>query len=360
MGEQIIRQAENNFPGTTNDWLHRLEIVSIIQETKECKTFILATLDNWKPQYYAGQFITLVFFTKHGEKRRSYSISSAPELGDQLSITIKKVDNGEFSRLLISKAKIGDVLFCSGINGLFLLPLNTTDFLQYFFIAAGSGITPCFSLIKTLLGRSTANVVLIYSNKTKADSIFYRQLKELQVIYKHRFSIYFLYSDRYDINRSRLNNSLLIKLMDDFLFVPVEKAMFYICGPYDFMQMVNITLLTRIPSKNILKENFSTVPRLIIPKPSDTEPHNVKIIFENYEFNLVVQYPMSVLATAKINGIKLPYSCEAGRCGSCVATCTKGKLWMAYNEVLLEEEISTGRVLLCQAFPIDGDVEIIV
>jgi len=52
----------------------------------------------------------------------------------------------------------------------------------------------------------------------------------------------------------------------------------------------------------------------------------------------------------------LPYSCEAGRCGSCTATCIDGKVWMSYNEVLMDDEISKGRVLTCTGYPIGGDV----
>ena len=70
-------------------------------------------------------------------------------------------------------------------------------------------------------------------------------------------------------------------------------------------------------------------------------------------------YPKSIIAAAKDKGIELPYSCEAGRCGSCVATCISGKIWMAYNEVLLDDEIARGRVLTCQGYPVGGDAEII-
>ena len=101
-----------------------------------------------------------------------------------------------------------------------------------------------------------------------------------------------------------------------------------------------------------------TLPRLVIPKPPDTDVHNVTIHINNKEYQLSIQYPASILAIAKKNKIELPYSCEAGRCGSCVATCTKGKIWMAYNEVLTDEEVEKGRVLVCQGFPVDGDAEI--
>jgi ring-1,2-phenylacetyl-CoA epoxidase subunit PaaE len=113
-----------------------------------------------------------------------------------------------------------------------------------------------------------------------------------------------------------------------------------------------------VPRQNIFKENFSTLPRLVVPKPPDTDTHTVTIYIRNERFALNVQYPQTILATAKSQNIQLPYSCEAGRCSSCAATCTRGKVWMAYNEVLTDEEIAKGRILVCQGFPIEGDVEI--
>ena len=336
--------------------IKRLRISTIIAETTNAKTFILEPLDNWQPEYKPGQFLTLVFNTKHGEKRRSYSVSSSPT--EPLSITIKKVDNGEFSRLLNSHAKVGDILFTSGISGIFLLPDDLNKAQQYFFIAAGSGITPCFSMMKTILEKGESNIVLIYSNKSEDDAIFYKQLIKLKQQYSNRFKIEFLFSNIYDVEKSRLSNWLLNQLLDKYLSNQPANALFYLCGPFEYMRMVNITLLNRIPPGNIFKENFSTLPRVIIPRPPDTDAHLATIRINSNTYQLLVQYPLSVLATAKANKIMLPYSCEAGRCGSCVANCTSGKIWMAYNEVLTDDEIEKGRVLLCQSYPVGGDVEI--
>ncbi len=339
--------------------LKRLKIVKVISETKEAKTFILEFLDDWKPVYKPGQFITLVFNTRHGEKRRSYSISSSALLDEPFAITIKKVINGEFSRLLISHAKQGDILLSSGITGLFLLPENIEDCKQYFFIAAGSGITPCFSMLKTILQKGTGNVVLIYSNRSEEDTIFYAQLNKLHLEYPGRFIIHFFFSNIFDFRRSRLSNWLLEQLLDEYLKLPANEALFYICGPFEYMRMANITLLGHVPAGNIFKENFSNLPRLVIPRPPDSNAYFVTIRIGAEVHKIKVQYPSSILATAKKNNITLPYSCEAGRCGSCVATCTRGKIWMAYNEVLTDDEVEKGRVLICQGYPVGGDAEVL-
>ena len=340
---------------------HQLQIVQIISETKDAKTFVLQPLSGWLPQYKPGQFLTLVFETEHGEKRRSYSLSSSPLLNEPMSITIKKMDNGEFSRMLLAKAKAGDVLYTTGITGFFQLPGSINETEQFFFLAAGSGITPCYSLIKTLLHTTDKKVVLVYSNRNEGETIFYNQLQLLQNKFNGRFQIHFLFSNKINVYESRLSNWLLQQLLNKYLSVPKSKALFYLCGPFDYMQMITITLLNEgVEQKNIRKENFNSLPRIIKPSPPDTAAHTVAIHFQNQIHIITVQYPQTVLAAAKANNIALPYSCEAGRCGSCAATCVKGKFWMAYNEVLMDDELAKGRILCCQAYPVDGDAEIIV
>ena len=277
------------------------------------------------------------------------------------ALPLKRVENGEFSRLLISHAKYGDTLISSGVSGFFVLPENADAIQQYFFLAAGSGITPCFSLIKTLLATTSKQIVLIYSNRDRSDAIFYQQLVELQQQYTDRFQIRFLFSSNFDLYHGRLSNWLLQQILKQYMIAKMDQTLFYLCGPFEYMQMVTITLLNEgIPSSNIKKENFSTVPRLVKPAPPDTAAHKVTVHLNNEVREIEVQYPNSILAVAKQEGIDIPFSCEAGRCGSCVATCTKGKIWMAYNEVLMDDEIAKGRILCCQAYPVEGDAEIVV
>ncbi|HTL10028.1 MAG TPA: 2Fe-2S iron-sulfur cluster-binding protein, partial [Chitinophagaceae bacterium] len=86
--------------------------------------------------------------------------------------------------------------------------------------------------------------------------------------------------------------------------------------------------------------------------------HRITLQLQNQQYQLKTQYPQTILAAARAAGIALPYSCEAGRCGSCVATCTSGKVWMRYNEVLMDDEIAKGRILTCVGYPVGGDISI--
>lgn len=336
--------------------IKKLAVTAIIQETADAKTFVLQPLDGWQPVYKPGQFITLVFYTHGVEKRRSFSVSSAND--EPLAITVKKVDNGEFSRLMNYKTAVGDIFFSSGISGFFVMPEKET-YETVCFLAAGSGITPCFALIKHLLVQPGKKIVLIYSNRSEADCIFYAALKLLQEQYKERFSIRFLFSNRNNVLESRLSHWLLSALLQEYLPARKEKTLFFTCGPADYMIMAGISLRSNgILASQIIKEDFSPLPRLVIPRPPDSEAHLVTIHINNEVHTISVQYPKSIVATARELKIELPYSCEAGRCGSCAATCTSGKIWMAYNEVLVDDEIEKGRVLTCQGFPIEGNATI--
>lgn len=338
--------AESNF--------NKLEITKIIPETRDTKTFLLKPI-GWKPEYKAGQFLTVIFNSLSGEKRRSYSFSSSPDYDEPLSITVKRMDNGEFSRHFTDKLQTGDILQTSGIFGFFCLP-ETTDKKQIFFLAAGSGITPCFSLIKSALASTHHDIVLIYSSKKKHDTIFYEELNLLSNKFLERLKIIFIFSEE-EISGKRLSKDVLSGLLNKFMISENENILFYICGPFEYNRMCVITLLSvKIKPENIRKENFNYPIEGIKIKPPDTSEHRVILNLNKVNYEIKVKFPVTILGEAKKHHIPIPYSCEAGRCGSCAAICIEGSVWMSYNEVLTDKEIREGYVLTCQGYPVNGDV----
>lgn len=336
---------------------NRFIVSAVIRETETAKTFEIEPADGKHADYAAGQFITLVFKKGERENRRSYSFSSAPALGEPMRITIKRVANGEYSRQLLSRISIGDILTSSGIAGFFKLPEDLDNYRQLMFLAAGSGITPVYSLLKTALHTTDLPITLLYSNSSKEDTIFHDELTVLQTKFPHRFRIEFLFSQS-ETARRRFSKFLLNELLEQHR-IPLKETLFYICGPESYMLVAGISLITAgVPSKHIKKENFNTRQHVFKPVPPDTEPHKVSVLLNESRFEFDVQYPDTILAAAKKQNIHLPYSCEAGNCGSCTATCVKGMTWMAYNEVLMDDEIAKGKVLTCQGFPVGGDVEL--
>jgi len=338
-------------------------ITSIREETPGVKTFTITYTDGSPITYAAGQFITFVF-THHGkEERRSFSISSCPATNEPLSFTVKRIDNGAYSRLLVDRAKVGDELYTTGAAGLFTLPEKEVNYEQVFFFAAGIGITPVFSLIKTvLITQPSQQVVLIYSNRSREDVVFYNELTALANHYPDRFKAEFLYSTSFDLSRARLSKALLPVLLKEYTHFSKEKLLFFICGPFSYMRMAILSLEEQgIHNEQIRKENFNTNDRVVLKaEPPDKGTHIATIKFNGKEYIFPVAYPDTILQAAKKHGLNLPYSCEVGRCGSCAAICTKGKVWLSYNEVLMDMDLKHGSILTCVGHPINGDVTIVI
>lgn len=337
----------------------QVKVTGIIDETADCKTFVLEPV-NWQPQYEAGQFLTFIFTHHDKEERRSYSISSSPLLDEPLQVTIKRIPNGQYSRWFFTQVSPGSLLTVAEPGGFFRLPSSYENIDHLFFLAAGSGITPVYSLIKTALCTTALPVTLVYSNSRERDIIFHPSLLELNRLFPERFTIRFLFSDHYDIYHSRLSKTLLNHLLQLYN-IPLDKTFFYTCGPENYMLMASITLITAgVARERIRKENFDSRPHVVVNTPPDTNDHTVTIILKDAEHRFTVHYPDTILTAAKKQGVLLPYSCETGRCGSCAARCTQGKVWLAYNEVLLEKEISRGMILTCQGHPVGGDATIVL
>ena len=348
----------NLMPSTAPQYLTTI-ITAIREETPGVKTFTITYEDGTNIPYTAGQFITFVFSHHGREERRSFSISSCAVLGEPLSFTVKRIDNGAYSRLLIDRAKAGDKLFTTGAAGLFTLPVSIADYRQVFFFAAGIGITPILSLIKTLLHtRPAVQVVLIYSNRSQEGVVFYNELQSLAAQFPARFRLELLYSTSFNLERARLSKALVPVLLQEYILAPKDEILCFVCGPFSYMRMVIWSLEEwGIPNEHIRKENFNTNERAAIKAtPSDTDAHMVTIRHNRQEYIFPVQYPETILQAAKKNGIALPYSCETGRCGSCAARCTKGQVWLSYNEVLMDTDLKQGAILTCTAYPIGGDV----
>lgn len=333
-----------------------VKIVEIRNETANTKSFVLRQLEGKPIRYAAGQFLTLVFKKRKGEDRRSYSISSTPSLKEPLTITVKRIDNGEYSRYLFDHANAGDILVSIGASGYFTLGNDLTGNEQFIFLAAGSGITPILPLIKTLLHTTAkTRVSLIYSSHIIEETIFHEEIKQLATKFSSRLHVDFLFSSSQNLLKARLTKSLLIEYLKA-KSVRKDKTLFYICGPFHYMQMATITLLGEsVPPENIRKENFSTEKPVVKELPPDVNPHNVTLHVDENRYELTVQYPLTILEAAKQNGIVLPYSCEAGKCGTCSATCLQGQVWHSYNEVLVDRELRRGRILTCTGYPYGTD-----
>ena len=336
-----------------------IRIKEISEEIKGFKTIEFE--EGHGINYKAGQYLTFIHKQGREEVRRSYSISSSPEWNEPLSIGVKRIENGLFSRVLVDKAKPGHLLKTIGSGGLFTLPEESESFQQLFLFAAGSGITPIYSILKTALQLyPDKSVVLVYSNASPDKAVFLDSLQEIQQMFHDRFHLELLFSNSPDLLKARLHRELILHLLKELTSPEKSKTLFYICGPESYMRLCIYTLQeTGIPSSVIKKENFiihNVQKRDALPP--DKSEYTAHLRIRDKEYYFPVKYPESILKAAQKDGIVLPYSCEAGRCGNCVAVCTKGTVWHSYNEVLTERELQKGMVLTCVGHPVGGDIEL--
>lgn len=336
--------------------MNSFHIHSIRSETSDTKSFELQFEE--PIIYLPGQFLSVVRKKGETEIRRQYSFSSHPALSKLPTITIKRIENGELSRWFFDEAKTGDSLFTSGVSGRFTLPENIDAIETFLFLAAGSGITPIFSLMQELLHfHRDKRVILIYSNRSLADTIFLSTLHGWQQQFP-QLAVEYFFSNNKNLMRARLGNLLLMDFYKKYIR-NASSSMAFLCGPYDYMQMLEITLRTEgLSVENIRKEVFVSPEVSEELLPPDQLPHLVSIYYRGKITTLHVQYPTTILQAVKKKNLDLPFSCEAGRCGTCAATCTKGEVWMKVNEVLSDKEVTKGRVLTCTGYPVGGDVEL--
>jgi ferredoxin-NADP reductase len=330
----------------------QLRVEAIKWELPDAATFYLAEMAGKKIRYKAGQFITLVFDHHHEEIRRSYSLSSSPA-EELLSITVKRIANGEISRYLLAKIKPGDILNAVEPAGRFVI----TDFEKekdIFLLAAGSGIVPMFSQLKALLAYPhKGNITLIYSNQNNESILFKDDLAALAEQHPGRLKIIHLLSSE----GKRLTNQSLEKLVNENAKFSQDSAEFYTCGPFEYMRMIRLTLLYMgISAGQIRKENFvlETIPVSTIPM--NYPPKTVRVHFNGEIYDFVAGENQSILQAALQNNIPLPYSCRVGDCSTCAAICKSGKVEMVKNNVLTDADLAAGWILTCTGHPVTDDV----
>ena len=345
--------------------MYKLRIDKIINQPGDNITLQLKPIGEAYPKYLAGQFISLVFEGKHKEIRRSYSFNSSPGVDEPIAITVKRVENGEISRLLHHKTAEGDVLSALEPQGLFsYLPEENLE-RDVFLFAAGVGITPLISIMKTALVRETkSKITLVYSNRSLEDTLFYKELNEWQSKYPERLKIIYVFSNSKNLMTARLNKFYIEKLLKEHLVFDRDNALFYSCGPIIYMDLCRITLLGMgFDIKQIKRETF-VLPEDEVDEDDSSEKvvdkntYSVILNFEGKTYNLDIPWPKRILDVALENKIKLPYSCRGGVCSTCVANCTKGNVRMDYNEVLTDDEIERGRVLVCTGRPTENGTTI--
>ena len=339
--------------------LMKLSVRNVEYGPGEALILSFDVIDGMRPEYKAGQFLTLIFKRNNKELRRSYSLCSSPEIDEPLSIAIKRVENGEISRFLHHTVRVGDILYALPPNGQFIYEPEPDLKRTVFLFAAGVGITPVLSIIKTaLLAERFSKIILVYSSRSVDETLFYKELNKLQESNLERFKIIYVSSQAKNLLMARLNVFLIEKIVKEDMAFDTEDALFYTCGPIDYMVTCRITLLRMGYDMRQIKRETFVIPEDEVDDDDTTErevkdktTYEVILKLNDHEYKIAVPYNKTILQAGLENKIDIPYSCRAGICSTCTATCTKGGVRMDYNEILMDDEVARGRVLVCTGHP---------
>ncbi len=334
---------------------YALKVKEIIRETPEAVSISFEIPDDLRDtfKFKAGQYITIKTKIKGEEIRRSYSLCSAPD-SEEFKVTVKEVPEGLFSVIANNNLKSGDILDVHTPEGKFVFePGNKAN--HYAAFAAGSGITPVLSIIKTMLSQEPESTfVLVYGNKSVEDTIFFKELLQLQTTFPDRLFVEFIYSRTREENSQfgRIETSTVnYVLKNKFKERGFQK--YFLCGPEEMIHNVSDLLKSNgVPEENILFELFTTKDTGEVEVPTAMEGEvQLTIMVDDEESEFTMDNKKTVLEIALENDIDVPYSCQGGICSSCIARIKEGTAEMRKNQILTDSEIAEGLILTCQAQP---------
>ena len=345
---------------------HSLNVKEIKKETSDTVSIsfdIPAELKNVY-KFTPGQYLTLKLEVNNEECRRSYSICSSSD--EDITVAVKKVENGVVSTYLNEVLKVNDKIDVMTPEGNFTLQADQINKRKFVAFAAGSGITPIMSMIKQLkIDEVESSFTLFYSNKTDNDVIFKDTLEELA---GDKLKVNYIYS------RQKINNPLFEGRISKSKATELIKAdlsclnadAFYLCGPEEMIFNVKAALEEFGVLDTKIKFELFTTPVLMAEKQENQEVDEnfdgealVTVIYddEEVEFNLNKDGD-SILDAAMDNDMDVPFSCKGAVCCTCKAKVTEGKVIMDANYALSDQEVEDGFVLACQSHPASAKVTI--
>jgi ring-1,2-phenylacetyl-CoA epoxidase subunit PaaE len=347
---------------------YNLKVADIYKETDDTSVVTFDVPSELKEQFKfrQGQHLTLKADINGEDIRRSYSLCSSP-LDNQWRVAVKLIPEGKFSTFINEKVKSGDHIEVMSPSGTFGVATNSKASKNYLFFAAGSGITPVLSMIKThLAAEPNSTCKLFYVNKTAKSIIFKEELEQLRNKYFGRFEIYyFLTKERRDIElfNGRFDDEKMKVLTKTFIDIPDTSEVF-LCGPEQMVNYVSNYLVNAgLPKEFIHFELFVTglseedIKRAERLAKQNIEGVEVTIVDGGKEFVFAMTKDYDNILDAALGaGADLPFACKGGVCSTCKCQVVEGSVEMKINYALEEKEVAQNYVLSCQAVPTSDKV----
>lgn len=350
--------------------LHTLTIAHTAREPNETLHVTLDVPEGLRERFafHQGQYLTFAADIDGAEVRRSYSICAA--VGEPLAVAIKRIEGGAFSQYAHACFAPGTEVRVLPPAGQFFTPLEPERTRNYLCIAAGSGITPIISIVKTVLAREPlSQITLLYGNRTANDIIFAETLLWLKNRYLERLQWINLFSrqnQQAPILNGRIDNRKGAELNGRLINI-VGYDEYFLCGPEGMISEVSRGLrglgieASRIhyelffASAEDAREAMARHRARAAEYGGKTTRVRVRASGRETQFELTADGE-NILDGAMHHGVSLPFSCKGGVCATCKARLIEGEVDMDLNHALSPEELAEGYILSCQAHPISDEV----
>lgn len=346
--------------------MHEATVTSVNQETPDSVCVTLKVPEQSKPKftYTQGQNLTLIKEIGGNEVRRSYSICSSVA-DETLRIGIKRVPDGVFSTWATTELVVGDRVSLLPPSGSFFVELDPGLARNHVGVAAGSGITPILSILKTTLETEPMSTfTLLYGNKSANTVMFLEELAALKNVYPERFQLFHILSREVqdsELLSGRITGEKILEFVDRVL-PAAEIDEVFLCGPHEMVTSAHDAFAQAgVQTTSIHTELFfvqtSAVEAQRLPQNGsastiEEKTSSVAIVLDGTRSELsLAQDGQSILDAALEAGRDLPFACKGGVCATCKATVIEGEVRMDLNYSLSDEEVLQGAILTCQAHP---------
>ncbi len=345
---------------------HPLTIERIEHETTDSVRIALAVPDAFESDYefLPGQHLPFQITVGGKKLRRTYSICSGVD-ERPLQIGIRVQPGGVFSEHAASRLSVGDTLDAMPPAGHFHVDLDKGNAKDYLGFAAGSGITPILSMIKSVLeSEPQSRFALFYGNRKQATTMFIEDLYALKNRYPERLQLHFVFSreeQEFPIYAGRLDADKVRELYAGFCG-GLEPAEAFVCGPDTMIRAVTDTLMALgLPADHVHSERFGVPRDGAAARPAtvakSVDKATVTVIMDGHKKTFEMRRDDdNIVDAAADNGIDLPYSCKGGVCATCRCHIREGQVTMAANFGLEPWEVQAGFVLACQSRPVSDSI----
>ncbi len=342
----------------------KLKITKVKKETADAVSIYFKQPFFRKIKYMPGQYLTLLMNIDGKVERRCYSLNSAPNIDKEVSITVKRIKDGKVSNYIYDNIKEGMRMKVLYPMGSFTVETDSTNARHIILFGAGSGITPLMSILKSVLyAERESTVSLFYGNRDVESIIFNQDLNALRARYNGRLNLKHILEnpgDFEDCYKGRVERSQVPKLLQSVPQYAESSTEFYICGPSGMMTEAEEGLkMAGVPEANIHIEKFTAPPpsaEEIKAEGAFLENREVRVFHKGKEYFVPVKANRTILDATLDAGIKVPYVCMDGICGSCKAECSNGKVFMRKGHVLTKAEMEADMVLPCISKPMTNNV----